>query len=235
MTEEEQSSEVKEEDLAQEALDATAEETPAADESVSKEPTVPLHDHTALRQRAQAAEIAQARAEGELNALKASQTQAVKSPLDLEIERQTALGIPEEDMTITPTLYRRQQEFEQQAVSQATEASRKRELGDIQVKSAKAAQANHEDWNEVVAKGDGLLTKGELLDIVSIGEGFGELYYAKLQVAIKRNAPEPESKTKTETAPEKKTSESEAEKVPTQEDILKDLKADPMVEAATKL
>ena len=238
MTEEkEQSSEVKEEDLAQEALDATADETSTADEPVIKEPTVPLHDHTALRTRAQAAEIAQARAEGELNAIRqqqASQTPAAKSPLDLEIERQAAMGVLEEDMTITPALYRRQQLFDQQIANQAAESNRQHELGKVQVVSLRTAKANHEDWMEVVAKGDALLTKGEVLDIVNTGEGFGEFYYAKLQEAIERNAPK--SEPKAETAPEKKPSKSEAEeKVPTQQEILNDIQADPQTIAAAQL
>lgn len=241
MTEEnEQSSEVKEEDLAQEveAKAASAEETPAEE----PEQGVPVAKHAALRKRAQAAEIAQARAEGELNALRqqqASQAPATKSPLDLEIERQAAMGVPEEDMTITPALYRKQQLYDQQVANQAAEAQKKHELGDIQVRSARMAKALHEDWTEVVALGDGLLTEGELVDIMNTGEGFGELYYAKLQEAIARNAPKSEAKT--ETAPEKKQSKSEAEKkkeeekVPTQQEILKDIQADPITIAAAQL
>jgi len=240
MTEEkEQSSEVKEEDL--EALDAAAsaeEETSPAEEP---EKGVPIAKHVALRHRAQAAEIAQARAEGELNALRQQQAThkpAAKSPLDLEIERQAAMGITEEDMTITPALYRRQQLFDQQVANQAAEEARQHALGKIQKKSLMVAAASHEDWQEAVAKGDGLLTPGEVLDIVNTGEGFGEFYYAKLQEAIGRNAPK--SETKAEAAPEKKPSKSEAEKkeeakVPTQQEILDGIQADPLTIAAAQL
>lgn len=234
MTEEkEQSSEVKEEDLAQEALDATAS---AEEPSPAEEPGVPIAKHVALRHRAQTAEIAQARAEGELDALKqqqASQAPTAKSPLDLEIERQTAMGIPEDDMSVSPRIIRANDLYNQQVANQAAESNRQHELGKIQVVSLRMAKANHEDWMEVVVKGDSLLTKGEVLDIVNTGEGFGELYYAKLQEAIERNAPKSESKT--EPAPEVKPSKSEAEKVPTQQEILKDIKADPLTIAAAQL
>ena len=236
MTEEkEQSSEVKEEDL--EALEAAAsaeeEETSPAEEP---EKGVPIAKHVALRHRAQSAEIAQARAEGELNALRqqqASQKPAAKSPLDLEIERQANMGILEENMTITPALYRKQQLYDQQVANQTAESDRQHALGKIQKKSIMAAQANHEDWQQAVARGDGLLTPGEVLDIVNTGDGFGELYYAKLQEAIERNAPKSESKLVT--APEKKPSKLEAEKVPTQQEILKDIQADPQTIAAALL
>ena len=235
MTEEkEQSSEVKEEDL--EALNDAAsaeEETSPAEEP---EKGVPIAKHVALRHRAQSAEIAQARAEGELNALRqhqASQKPAAKSPLDLEIERQANMGILEEDMTITPALYRKQQLYDQQVANQTAESDRQHALGKIQKKSIMAAQANHEDWQQAVARGDGLLTPGEVLDIVNTGDGFGELYYAKLQEAIERNAPKSESKLVT--APKEKPSKLEAEKVPTQQEILNNLHADPQTIAAAQL
>lgn len=235
MTEEkEQSSEMKDEDL--DTAASAEEETSPADKPVT-EPKVPLHEHTALRQRAQAAEIAQARAEGELVAIKqqsASDVLAAKSPLDLEVERQVAMGIPEEDMTITPALYRRQYLHDMQVANQAAEANRKNELGVVQLASANKAKAAHEDWQEVVAAGDGLLTPGEVLDIAATGEGFGEMYYVKLQAAIERNKPKSESETNT--APETKPSKLEAEpKVPTQQEILKGINADPQTIVAAQL
>lgn len=236
--EKEQSSEEK--DLAQEALDATAasaEEEPSPAEE--PEVGVPVAKHAALRKRAQAAEIALARSEGELDAVRkqqASQGPAAKSPLDLEIERQTAMGIPEDDMSVSPRIIRANDLYNQQVANQAAEAQKKHELGDIQVRSARLAKASHDDWMEVVAVGDGLLTKGELLDIMSAGVDFGEIYYAKLQEAIAKNAP----KSETNAAPEKKPSKSEAEKkeeekVPTQQEILNDIQADPQTIAAAQL
>lgn len=232
--EKEQSSEVKEEDLVVDDAASVVEETSPAEEP---EKGVPIAKHAALRKRAQGAEIALARAEGELDAIKkqqASQGPDAKSPLDLEIERQTAEGIPEDAMSVSPSIIRANDLYNQQVAHQAAEATKKHELGDIQVISARKAKANHDDWMEVVAVGDGLLTPGELLDITSAGVDFGEIYYAKLQDAIARNAPK--SETKTETAPEKKPSKSEAEeKVPTQQEILKDIQADPQTIAAAQL
>ncbi len=230
--EKEQSSEAKEEDLV--AASVVEEPSPAEE----PEKGVPVAKHAALRKRAQAAEIALARSEGELDAIKQQQTSqgpAAKSPLDLEIERQTAMGIPEDDMSVSPRIIRANDLYNQQVANQAVEAQKKHELGDVQVRSARVAKASHDDWMEVVAVGDGLLTPGELLDVMSTGEGFGELYYAKLQEAIARNAPK--SETETNTAPEKKPSKSEAEeeKVPTQQEILKDIQADPQTIAAAQL
>ena len=250
MTEEnEQSSEAKEQDLAQEALDATEKETPSAEESAEKEePTVPLHDHTALRQRAQQAEVAQARAEGKLAAieqLQAQQQAPAKSPLQLEIERQAAEGISEEDMTVSPKIIKAQELYNQQVASQATETATRNQLAAKQLVSANKAKAGHEDWQSIVLAADGLMTEGELLDLSRAGENFGELAYTTANAAIERN----KSGTETDTAPEKKQSESEAEakakaeaeakakagKVPTQQEILKDLNVDPITEAAAQL
>ena len=226
MTENEQSSKGKEEDLAQEALDATA-----ADELVT-EPKVPLHEHTALRQRAQQAEVAQARAEGELEAIRQKAVPAVKSPLDLEVERQAADGIAEADMTVSPALIREQQAYDLKMGEQAAVANRKQAIEVVQVASANKAKAAHPDWQEVIAAGDGLLSAGEILDIAATGEGFGEMYYEECRAAAEKNVPKSESETNT--APETNTSESEAV-VPTQQEILKDIQADPQTIAAAQL
>ena len=238
----EQSSEVKEEDLAQEALDATEDETSPADESELK--GVPIAKHAKLRERAQQAEVAQARAEGELAAVLQQQTKLApppKSPLDLEIERQAAEGIAEDDMTITPALYRKQHLYDQQIANQKTEDSVRQELLVKQQASANRAKVEIEDWQQIVLTGDGLLTPGEAIDIAACGDDFGQVCYDKCKVAIERNAAKSESET--DTAPEKKLSESEAEakvkaeaeKVPTQQEILKDLNVDPATEAAAQL
>ncbi len=236
--EKEQSSEAKEEDLVVDDAASVVEEPSPAEEP---EVGVPVAKHAALRKRAQAAEIALARSEGELDAVRkqhASQGPDAKSPLDLEIERQTAMGILEDDMSVSPRIIRANDLYNQQVANQAAAAAKKHEHGDIQVKSARAAKANHDDWIEVIAVGDGLLTPGELLDINSAGVDFGEIYYAKLQEAIARTAPK--SETETIAAPETKQSKSEAEKkekerVPTQQEILKDIQADPQTIAAAQL
>ncbi len=235
MTEENVSSEVEEKGLTKEALEATAEaeETPSAEEP---EQTVPLHKHTVLRTRAQEAEVGKARVEGELAALKAQiehNAPAAKSPLDLEIERQTAEGIPESEMTITPALYRKQQEYDRQVTNQAATATATQTLGAAQLKSAQVAKGAHEDFSDVLGRGTGLLTEGQLLDISKAGDGFGELAYSKCEAALALANPKPEPKPKTDPAPETKQSESEA--VKTQAEILKGLNVDPTIEAAAQL
>ena len=234
MSEEKQeSSEVKDDGLAKDALEATADTS--ADEP---EQTVPLHKHTALRTRAQEAEVGRARAEGELAAVKAQQAQdapAVKSPIDLEIERQAALGITEEEVVITPALYRKQQNYDKQVANQAAQTKATQELGARQLASVKKASAAHSDFQQIVKTGEVFLSEGELFDIGKAGDDFGELAYAKCAAALAANKPEAESKSKTGTAPEKKQSESEAETVPTQSEILKGLNVDPSVEAAAQM
>lgn len=225
------------ENLAQEALDSTEQTSPA---EKSAEETVPLHKHTALRTRAQAAEVAQARAEGELAGIRQAQAPAAKSPLDAEIERQAAEGIAEEDMTFTPALYRKQQSHDQQIAKQAATEEAARKLAIKQVASKNKAMADHEDWPEVIAAGEIHLTPGELVDIQNAGADFGEVVYSKCQTAAARHKP------KTDTAPEKKPDESEAEKkeaekiaadekVPTQEEILAAVGGEPDAVRASQL
>lgn len=237
MTEIKQSSEEKEQVLAQEALDAAnAEETPAAEEPVVKEPAVPLHEHTALRQRAQQAEVDKARLEGELAGMKtqqASNAPAVISPYDAEVARQEAEGIGEEDMKFTPKILRAQDAYNKQVANQEATATAKQQMLNQQVASANKAKTEHEDWQATISAGQALLTPGELLDLEQTGVDFGEVAYEKCQTAIARSAKtEPDN-----TAPNKKDdkkSESEAEKkaaaekvaaekakvVPTQQEIL---------------
>lgn len=246
MTEEnEKSSEVKEQDLAQEALDATAptgeetpkEETSPAGESESQD--VPVAKHIALRHRAQTAELEAATLRGEIKGMQqaqASQAPAAKSPLELEVERQAAEGTAEEDMVITPALYRKQQLYDQQVANQAAEKTAQDQITTKQLASANKAKAAHDDWQEVLLAADGLFTEGELVDLKRAGENFGELAYEKAQAAIERNKSEVKPEPKANTAPEKKQSKSEAEtKVPTQQEILKDLNVDPVTEAAAQL
>ncbi len=243
MTEEQKSSEVEEQDsAAEEALKATADEgTSSAEKS---EPTVPLHEHTTLRKRAQAAEIAAATAQGLLDGLKqaeAKATPAVKSPLDLEIARQAADGIAKEDMTISPAIIQADKLHDKQVANEEAQARTAAQLAITQNKSRVKAISTHDDWDAVIAAGQDFLTPAELAYIRAAGDDFGEYIYSQCKVSADRNAPETASKT--ETAPEKKSDESEAEKkakedaekVPTQKEILKNLHIDPMVEAAAQL
>lgn len=221
MSEQEQSSEVKDQEKseAEQALDATA--GPASE----AEPSVPLHKHTALRDRAQAAEKAQAFAEGQLAAIKeTAQAPPVVSPLDAEIARQAADGIDEENMSIPPRVMKAQEAHNRQVAEQATATEAKNVLHAKQNASAGVARTVHEDWQTVVSSAFALMTPGEILDIEREGDNFGEISYAKAQEVLAKN-----TESKTETAPEK-PSESEAEEekeVPTQGKILADLNVDP--------
>ena len=222
-----------------------SEKTSTEEKTSASEPVVPLHEHTALRGRAQAAELKAANLEGQLTAMQQTTSQAVKSPMDIEIARQVEEGIAEEDMTITPALYRQQQAFEKQQTEQATVASAKQVRSEAQLASRELSMVTHPDWQDTVNAAIKHMTKGEMLDLESERENFGEAIYAKAQEVLERVKP-----VKT-TAPE--TSESEAEKLaaeklaaekaadatnletPTQEEILADLSVDPVTAAALKL
>ena len=252
----EMSSESTEQDLAQETSDATAsteeetteEKTSPADELAQKEPTVPLHEHTALRTRAQDAELQAANLRGQLTAIEQQQSRdapATKSPLDLEIERQAAEGIDEDDMVISPRIIKAQEAYNQQVANQTATATAKEQLTTKQLASARKAIAVHDDWQSVVKAADRLMTPGELVDLGNAGDNFGELAYAKAKAVLERNKSEANPKSKTDTAPEKESSEQEAKKkeaeekekakkeAPSQDDILKN--ASPATAAAFKL
>ena len=230
MTDDKMSSEEKEQDLAEEALEATADDgTPPVEKPV-EEPLVPLHKVTALRTRAQMAEIAQARAEGELAGIRQAQAPAVKSPLEVEIARQAAEGIAEEDMTISPKVIRAHELHKEQIANQEATARAALDLAVKQQASKAKAVATHDDWYDVIAAGQSLLTPGELVDLNAAGVDFGEKAYKKCTEALEREKPAKEA------APEKKPDESEAEKkareaaeadkVPTQEELLAEIGGD---------
>ncbi|MEE9354790.1 MAG: hypothetical protein V3U75_04295 [Methylococcaceae bacterium] len=233
MSEQEQSSEVKDQEAeksaAEEALKATA------DPASELEPTVPLHKHTALRQRAQAAEVAQARAEGQLSAIKetaAAQAPAVKSPMQTEIDRQVAEGIDEADMTFSPRIFQAELDHREQVTSQTVATKAHNETVAKQRASSEAARLKHDDYSAVVEAGLAQMTKGQILDIEGEVANFGENIYAKSQAIIAANAkPDPETP-----APKEEPSEPEAEeKVPTQDKILADLEVDPDTARAAQL
>jgi len=203
MTDEKMSSDS--ENLAQEALEATEQTSPAE----KPEPMVPLHKVTELRTRAQQAEITAARALGKLEAIEAAQAKSapsVQSPLEIEIARQAAEGIAQEDMTVSPAVVRAQELHNKQIANQEAEAIKAADLAAKQQTSKAKAMVEHEDWSQVIAAGEPFLTKGEYVDLTAAGVDFGEKAYAKCKDAIERNKP------KTATAPEKKPDESEAEK-----------------------
>jgi len=238
MTETEQSS-TEEQDLVQEALDteeSPVETSPAGEsDDEQAEKGVPVVKHAELRKRAQAAELREAELKGQLSAIQQMQVKqapAAKSPIDLEIERQTAEGVLEEDMIITPALYRKQRIYDQQVATQAAQTAAKQALGTQQVASANKAKIEHDDWQQIVTVGESLLTAGEMLDISNAGADFGELAYEKCRAAIANS----KSKTKSsETAPEKTSKPKTEEKVATQAKILADTHVDPIVAAVAKL
>ncbi len=244
MTEESKNESSEEQELAQEALDATAtdEQTPA------DEPTVPLHRHTALRTRAQAAELEAATLKGKLEGIAEAQTKALpaeKSPIELETARQLASGdiASEEDMTITPALLRKEKLFDRQVANAETKAAATKDLRIKQFASKRQAMTAHEDFDEVINAGQGHLTQGEIFDLDNAGVDFGELCYSKCKTAAERATPKAEPKPENP-APNKEKSESDAEKaakaaaakvVQSQTEILKDLEVDPAIEKAMSL
>lgn len=237
MSEQEQSSEVKDQEAeksaAEEALEATA--GPASE----TEKTVPLHAHTALRERAQKAELDAANLRGQLSVMTetAKVAEPEKSPIVLAAEEQ---GKPIDEILVDGKLLREQQAWDKRQDEQVTTVQAKQEVTRKQGVSTKAAMGKHADFLEVAEAGFALMTEGQKVDINNETENFGEVLYATAQKVIADNA-DPESKT--ETAPEKKQSESEAEekkkeeteKVPTQDEILAESNADPDTLRAAQL
>lgn len=239
MDKNEQSS-TEEQELAQDALtsaeDGTETTTPA-DESDLKEQSVPVPKFQAMRQRAQTAEIEVAKLQGRVEAMQEAQQQqgsAPKSPVDLEIERQVAEGIAAEDVTITAKVYKAQKQYEQQIAQQQTESAANNELAAIQTASVAKSKAKYADWQDVTVTALPLLTQGEVLDISKAGDNYGEFAYEKCKAAIARNAPKANSVSE-EPALKPKKDESDTGKVPTQEEILKGIDADPQTIAAAQL
>jgi len=234
MTEENVSSENQE--LAQEALNAAEEQTPA------DEPTVPLHKHTALRTRTQAAELEAATLRGRIEGLQEAQTKAAPaqmSPIEIEAARQIAAGdiSTEDEMAISPALYRKQKVYETQQANVAAKATAENQLRLQQGASKTKAMAAHDDFNDVIMAGQNYLTQGELLDLENAGADFGEQCYGKCKQAAERAKPEPKPEK-----PAPNESKSEAEKaakekaeVQSQAEILKGLGGDPIADHAAML
>jgi hypothetical protein len=236
----EQSSEVTEEqELTQEAIDAAAEkETPA-----EVEPTVPLHVHTALRTRAQEAEVAAARAEGALDALKSHNiATATVSPLQAAKAAYIAENGDAEGFTMSVELYEQDTAYKDAQAAKAADVNANQQLEVLQSASLNTAKLVHDDYEDVIIAGRALMTPGEKLDVNSAGDNFGELAYKTCKAAIERNKP---VEKVTEAAPETESSKLEAEKkaaaekeeLATQEELLKNKvrHPDPAVEAAKQL
>ena len=210
----------------QEEQKETSEQAPV---EKPEEPTVPLHEHTALRTRAQEAEVRAANLEGQLSAVQNRTAVATKSPMEIEIERQTADGIAEEDMTITPALYRQQQVFDSQQAEQTATSAALATKQSSQLASTNLAKAAHTDWQQTVTAAFPHMTKGEVLDIETETKNFGERAYAKAQEVLKRVNPDPAPETelsKSEAEAKVKAdaevkAKADAEKVPSQDEVLK--------------
>ncbi len=189
---------------------------------------------SSLRTRAQTAELRAERAEGVAEGLKQVATKAAPpaiSPLDAEITRQEAEGVAEEDMTISPTIYRKHELWREQVANQKTETAAKTAKADVLENSRTASKAKHADWMDVVTAGQVHLTKGEVIDLEEAGADFGEFAYEKCKAATERAKPKTDSSA-TENKPGKPE---EDEKVPTQKEILDDLGGDPQAIAVSQM
>lgn len=234
MESKEMSSEVEEkQELTVEATDTEEEKT----SPVEDEPTVPLHAHTALRGRAQKAEIEAAELRGKVSVLQSQQIETTTvSPLDTAKAAYIKENGDLDGFTLSAELYEQQEAYKAHQATKTAEGEAAITLANQQATSIHASKLVHDDWQEVLDAGEKLLTRGEHLDITSSGEKFGELAYAKCKAAIERSKPVKE----TSAAPETKTSEQEAkakkkadEEAPSQADILAN--ASPAAAAAFKL
>ena len=214
------------------------EQAPAAGESVISEDKA-VAKFTALRSRAQAAEMRAERAEGVIEGMKQAAVKAAPpavSPIDAHVAKQVSEGVDEEDVTISPALYRRQKQFELQVSNRETEATATQAQKATQVQAITEAKLVHDDWDDVIATGEPKLSKGELLDIANAGGDYGELAYTKCKAAIERAKPKTEKP-----APENKPGEPEEKVVvkkqepATQDEILAAADGDPGLAAAMNL
>ncbi len=213
------------------------EQTPPASESVISEEKA-VAKFTALRHRAQAAEVEAAELRGKLEGIQEATTKAAPpavSPLDAEIARQAAEGIPEDEMTVSPAIYRKHEIFKEQVANQKTVEQAKADKNAIMDESKAAAKLKNPDWVDIVTAGQGHLTPGELLDLENAGVDFGEQAYAKCKAATERANPKTETPAP-ETKPGEPEKKVEAKKpeLPTQQEIL-DAAGDPVIAAAMEL
>jgi hypothetical protein len=217
-------------ELAQEALDSAEEKV------VEPEQTVPLGKHTALRHRAQTAELEAAELRGRVSALESmniTQAPTQLSPIDREVARQIEAGEIEnaDEVVITGKLFKEQQAYMNDINAQLADAEATKSLGVQQVASIAATRLVHDDFDDVVGRGQNLLTKGQMLDITNAGENYATMAYDMSKAALEKQTPAKVD----EAAPKKEPSELEAEKaaaaakakevVPSQEEILKGQKS----------
>ena len=213
-----------------EEAEVVTEETPAASKPV-QEPTVPLHDHTALRSKLQDERVANARLQGQLDAQAAQQAKrapAAISPLDAEEARQREEGIPDDEMTISPAIIRADKLYDQQLANQAAETAAKQNHEASQRASARTFALVHDDYAEVVRQGMSHLSKYQEAEILDAGADFGEKSYNMCKKAIEASKPAPEPSEQTETeklaaeakAKEEANKKAEANKQPGSRDAI---------------
>lgn len=179
---------------------------------------------SAQRARAREAEMASAELKGKLSAFEQAQVKAApakKSPLEVRAEEE---GVSVGEVTMDGSLYKAQQMFDRQTVNAQADVDAAAATETAREESRQVARGEHDDWNEVIEKGQQMLTQGEILDINNAGKDYGVAAYKKCAAAIKRNEP------KEDVAPEKKEP---SEEVPTQDEILKEY--DPIACAASLL
>lgn len=200
--------------LAQEALDATP-ETPAEKPEFTKEAidqiTSLRTERSVAREGKRAAELQAARAQGELDALKATNAEQEKSPLQLAQEA----AKEDEPVEFTPELYEAQRKFEQ---GQATARS-EQEIYERQLQEYNAGLSTFPEREQLIAEGGHLLTEGDKRNLWDAGRNSGRELKRILTQRIEQN--QPKEKPETKKKDESKKAE-EKEEVPSQEEILKD-------------
>ena len=126
------------------------------EEKVVEEPEMmPVAAHVAykhkMQERVSSAQIEAAEARGRASAMEAQNVAPpAKSPLDLEMERQAADGIAEDDMSITPKTLRAEQAFQNNLASEAANIESQKALGVTQNASIGTARLVHDDFDAVV-------------------------------------------------------------------------------------
>lgn len=220
----------------EQAAKTAQDNAPSAEEPVISEEKA-VAKFTALRSRAQAAEVESAELRGKIAGMQEAAAKVAppaKSPLQLRAEQD---GVSIGEVQMDGALYEAQRTHDQQIANQKAATDAKAEKAKVMETSRTASRAKHDDWNEITIAGEGHLTPGQMLDLENAGMDFGEQAYEMCKAAIERVKPKPETP-----APENKSSEPENKtepenkEPPTQEEILSTVGAvDPDTEAAMKL
>ncbi len=204
----EMSSEVEEKQVATDQATNTEEEktSPAEVESETFGPKA-IAAISKQRSEKQGALVAQARAEGKLEALMSQRMEtATISPIETAKDAYIKENGDLEGFTLSVELYEQQEAYRAHQATKAAQGDAATALANQQAVSLNASKIVHDDWQDVINVGEKLLSKGEHLDVTSAGADFGEVAYAKCKAAIERN----KSAKETSAAPKKELSEQEA-------------------------